>query len=263
MNKSTVLTLCAMAVSFVIGFTAFWFFAADRIEKGVAVLRDQALVAGVVLDGTFSPVTGFPGPQRLTFSGRIERHGSIVNVPALEISGLPLPRGTVTFSLPQGAVVESEKDPGLWSVKQASATFIVPIRLPSALTPEGLRSWRDHHGQLVVKKFSAAKESLTVNGNGVLMLDDRFQPTGSFNATATGFMAFLGYLQEKNLTDPRNALIASTVLNGLSVQDPKTGERTLNAVFTLQNRMLLLGPLMLTEVPPVQWGLDFLPGPSE
>lgn len=69
-------------------------------------------------------------------------------------------------------------------------------------------------------------------------------------------MAFLGFLQRKNIIEPKEAMISGTVLTGLSQQNPETGERFLTAGFTLYNRQLLLGPLRIMEIPEISWPYD-------
>jgi hypothetical protein len=171
-----------------------------------------------------------------------------------------LPGRSVTISMPQGISASGPSIDGeIWSLDYLTLTGPVPTSLPGRQTMEAMRDWRDGGGKITITHFEARKKGLEVSGNGELLIDGAMQPSGYFNTMVKGYAAFVGFLQEKKLVEPRDALITSTVLNGLSAQDPEDGSRFLKASLTLQNSKLLLGPIQILTIPIVTWPYENMP----
>lgn len=241
------ITLCAV----MLGYTIFWHAMAARLNnESIRILAD-ARASGWEIEDGFAKATGFPGRHELQFTGTITYKGIKVLVPELHLRAFPLPGQILTIYLPQGARIEDPND--LWSIDYLEAEGPIPAHLPADITVESLRDWRDSGGGLDIHSVILRKNALAISGAGRLTLDDSLQPAGTMAVRVGGYNAFLGYLQQKNMIDGKEALIAGTVLNGLSQPDPQTGERAVGADLTLQGSSLFLGPLPLFDLPAINW----------
>lgn len=254
--------LFSLLVSVLLGYGVFWHVLARQIETGVRDIYDSAGKAGIVIEGRFPQISGFPFKHRLSFSGKIHTDGYVsVNIPQMEMTAFPLPGQMLEITFPQGLSVSSDASPmdgpavdgDVWSLGYLSVTGPIPETIPAAATVESLRAWRDGGGAAVISSFEARKESLNVSGYGQIRLDNELQPAGYANVVMKGQVAFLGYLESKKLIDPKQSLITSSVLNGLSSQDEASGERFLKASLTVQNRKLLVGPIPVITFPAIEW----------
>lgn len=249
------------------GYTVFWFVMKDQIRQQIEINFAHAAADDIIINGDFPQITGFPLPHRISFSGKIHDGYRITTIPALEVKGFLLPGQNVTITFPHGLYISSdasamdgpEIDTEIWSLDYLSLTGPVPASLPYAQTMEAMRGWRDGGGKITIRHFEARKKGLEVSGNGEFIIDGAMQPSGYFNTMVKGYAAFVGFLQEKKLVEPRDALITSAVLNGLSSQNPEDGSRFLKASLTLQNSKLLLGPIQILTLPVITWPYENMP----
>lgn len=255
----TVLILLAVIIIPAMAYTALWFSFKGEVEKTLRQTILQAAQEGVLLDGDFSPVTGFPGPYRTGFSGTMSFDGYTLRIPRAMLQSFFLPKTALTIDMPEGAAIEGTAEPDINNIDALYVSLTVPENLPAGVTRPQLQSWKDSGGSIGVHDYRVVKESLTVEGRGVFKLDDNLQPAGKLSAHLTGGIEFIAWLKDNGIIESKDAIIASAVLSGLAREDEKTGVRTVKAALTLQNRMLFLGPLRLLSVPPVEWPL---PQPS-
>jgi len=253
--------LAFLTLTFIIGYSVFWFKVAGIIETSVQDFYNQAYDNNIKITEDQSSISGFPGPHSLSFSGSIEKDGLVVIIPELTLTGFPFPGQDIALNVNHGFYIKSNiagitLDKDAFSINALSINTTIPDTLPYAMTVEALRKWRDSRQELLIHNFYLKKSPLEITGNGTLALDENLQPKGIINIKATGHMAFAGFLQDKNIINIKAALIAGTILNGLSRQNPETGQRVLEGTITLQNQKLLLGPLQMAELPRLQWGYD-------
>jgi|GEM_PF-1244413 len=257
-TKTFIITLlCGLIASVVIGYSVFWFAVAGQIKHGIKDFYAQTKKDGISIEGPFPVISGFPGKHILTFTGKIGTSEIAVDIPALTLQGTPLPGEMIEITLPQGLSASSRKGPSIdssvWSLDYLSLNGPVPQSFPASGTVEALRAWRDNGGAIAISQLVAHKESLRVTGNGRIKLDEHLQPDGYFNVMLRGHIAFLGFMEQKKLIDPKRALITSSVLNGLSGQDAESGERFIKGSLTAQNGKLLLGPIQVLSLPQIVW----------
>jgi hypothetical protein len=239
-------------------YSGAWFFMAAQIREQIAALPEQAAKNGIVIDGAFSDVSGFPFSPAVHFSGRLRAPDSTLVIPDLLARGFPLPGQTIRLTAPQGAHLEPGTngrivDSDLWAAQFISITGIIPSPLPRDGTIESLKIWRDEGGQIVITSFALHKETLDVKGRGVLTLDDALQPAGEVHAEIGGYEDFIGYLKRKNLIKRKQEFFVQAALGVLARTNPATGARYLAADLTLQKQELFLGPLEVLELSSVQW----------
>lgn len=242
------------------GYAVFWHMAAKTINDEIASLFLEADKNAVTIDGARPSVSGFPRKHRIFFSGFIHNGYATLAIPALEIKGFPMPGQEIDVLLPQGLSLSSDASPmdgdaidsDIWSLSHLALAGPVPTNAPRARTVESLSRWRDGGGKITISSFALKKESLEASGNGEISLDNDLQPSGNLHLFVKGHQPFLGWLQEKNLIEPKQALITAAVLNALA-KDSGSGEREIEATLTLQNRNVLLGPLRIATIPETAW----------
>ncbi|MBI4031296.1 MAG: DUF2125 domain-containing protein [Proteobacteria bacterium] len=260
MRKTLLIFTCGLILAGFAGYTAFWFTTARAIDNEIAALYLEADKRSIIIDGVRPSASGFPGKHRISFSGLIHNGYMILAVPALEIRGFPLPDSALEVDFPRGLSLSSDVSPldgkhidsDIWSIDYLFISGIVPAMIPAAATVESLRAWRDSGAKFIIPSFALRKESLEASGKGEFFLDSDLQPSGNLALVASGHQPFLGWLQEKAMLEPKQALITSTVLNALA-KDNGDGERKIEAVLTLQNRNVLFGPLRITAIPEIDW----------
>lgn len=260
-TRNFMIILCAgLLLSAALGYGVFWFTVKRQIETELVHLYAQAAAAGIDIEGAMPSISGFPGKHRARFSGNIRQGGEWLQVPLMEISGFLLPGQDLMIEFPQGlSAAGINIDSDLWSLDYLSLSGPIPVALPAALTVESLRAWRNMGGVMIISAIAVRKNTLELEGYGKVELDERLQPAGYANVIVRGYAAFLGYLENKKLIDPKQNLITSTVLAGLSSQDEESGERFLKASLAIQNRRLMLGPITVFEIPPLQWPYEGMP----
>jgi len=257
MKKNIIRAGLVIAVLGFIAYSIGWFLLAAEITKQIDIIQTRAADSQIVIEGELSPVTGFPFRPQISFSGTATHQDDRLVIPYLFIKGFPVPTQSITVTLPQGAKVEGPAaDSEILSLDYLQLRFIVPVKVPYAPTNESLTRWSADGGKFDVPEFKAQKQSLSINGSGLVELDSALQPQGHMDVTMTGHIAFLEFLQRKQFIDARAALMAGIVMNGFSTRDETTGESSLNASLSLRDRRLSLGPLEIFSLPPVVWAQE-------
>lgn len=254
MKNFIAILIAGTVFSILTGYTVFWHVAAKQIETEVRGLYEQLADNGYRVEGEFPTITGFPDKHRISFSGWIESDDFSLIIPSLKIYGFPIQRQTLTVTIEDGVYLEGNSiDSDLYAIDHASVTFSLPKTLPHSITVESLREWNFTNPRIDIEHFSFQKNTLSAEGHGFLSLDDDLQPQGELTTNTEGHRAFLGFLQRKNVIDSKEAMIAGTVLNGLSQHNSETGEQYLQTIFVVRGRQILLGPLSIAEVPVIEW----------
>ncbi len=269
MKKKALIALIALLTPALL-YSAFWYILKTRIDAAIPGLIQQATAEGLVIEGNIPPVTGFPGPPAISTKDiRITSGGTLLDIPALEFKGFPIPGLKLSLLLERGAAITgvfpdgTPVDTEIWSVNKLGYTGKVPRALPAVINPQSLKKWRQSGGHLQITDFDLVKQPLEVKGTGDLRLDENLQPEGQVSADVYGYMAFLGFLEKKKLTKTKQALIAGALMEGLSKEDEKSGNRYIKADITIQNRRLLWGSFSLAELPLIPWDSDSPPAPLQ
>ncbi|MCB9991681.1 MAG: DUF2125 domain-containing protein [Rhodospirillales bacterium] len=253
MMRFLVLTLGAVFSFVLVFYTALWFWMAAHIYDEVDDFIRDAQQHGMTVIIRDMEVKGYPMLPEAHVSGRISADDIVVDIPALLVRSLFLPNKPIYIEAPEGVFVAEPADKAIWSLSRLVVDAIIPEYLPATITHEDLTQWRDAGNKIVINQFEAQKESLTISGSGNLELDDLLQPTGAFNAKTTGHMDFMIWLQQHGYIKTREAMLASTIMTGLS-KTSEEGETYMEAILTLQNRTLFVGPLKVAQLPMLVWG---------
>ncbi|MBU0858465.1 MAG: DUF2125 domain-containing protein, partial [Alphaproteobacteria bacterium] len=236
-----------------VSYTALWHFWAQQVTAQINIARADLTAQGTVIEGTITPVTGFPGPLTLSFAGSLSSTTQSLHIPSLTVRGFFLPGTKVHIDMPQGARAQvpewAEYSSTLDALRLAA---VVPSPLPASFTAGDLYHWQKSGGTLTVKELHLRKGSLTVDGTGAIALDDRLQPVAQMPVVITGHNNFLMELQSRQLVEPRQGLIAGAVLNGLSKPNDD-GVPTLTLTLSIQKSTLYAGPIRIMDVPPLFW----------
>lgn len=110
-----------------------------------------------------------------------------------------------------------------------------------------LAQWRDAGGTLAIKLAAIDWGPLSVEGEGDLALDDRFQPIGAMSLRGQGFAVALSDLVVAGAVAPETAEIAGLALAALVTEGQNRQEIPLSA----QDGHLYLGPVPLLPVAPM------------
>ncbi len=253
MIRKLVTSAAALSVIGFLIYAGLWFWMAERIRGHIDSFVADAVAEEIYITPRALGVRGFPGPHEVVFAGRIAHNGVTADIPLLRVRSLFLPGSALSAEAPQGIALLSPADARLWSVSSASLNGPIPETLPADFTKEGLSNWKQQGGQILIDHLAITKESLSLQGNGTLELDEALQPAGRFDARITGHIAFLQWLQTNGYVETREGLLAAAVLNGLSRHDQANDETYITATLTLQNRTLFLGPLRLASLPVIRW----------
>lgn len=248
MTKKIIISLFSVIVLCAVGYTGWWFTAAGILK---ARMKDNP-------DIQVTRIGGFPGPMNI--EGRVSaarvwnNEPQKIVVPAFTLRGYPVRFIDARLTLPQGLYVEGTLDREVYALDSLEIEGPLPLDIPRQLDEASVTAWRDQGGHITVNHFKFAKGTLNGEGAGTMKLDQNLQPSGMMNVRLNGHIEYLHFLVEKRLVDPKEAMLASTILGGLSSPDEETGIHHMDIGVSLQNQTLYAGPLAVARLPQVYWG---------
>lgn len=251
--KKLFLSLLTAPLFIIAAYVCWWFYIANAVKTELASTKEV----------THYEITGFPGSIVVSGSALVAQpikdnvHNIVI--PSFEISSKPFHSAEATLTLPQGLYIEGDLDREVWSLDYLQLQGPLPLDLPAVFNQESLSLWRDHGGSITINYFSLKKRELNAEGAGTITLDDTLQPTGLVNARIHGHLEYIKFMVEKNLIDSKGAMLASTILGGLSSPDEDSGEHHMDIGISLKNQTLYAGPLAVAQVPVIDWGIDSQP----
>lgn len=253
MKKNLSIAVALIFLCYAVLYTGWWFTVAGILKSQMKSNPDILVTR----------VSGFPGPMVIEGSAATTRlwqnEPQKITVPTFTLRGFPVQFLDATLTIPQGVKVEGSIDPDLWSLDQLTLKGPIPLDFPQTLDEPTMTAWRDNGGHITVNHFSFVKGELKGEGAGTLKLDDKLQPSGLINARISGHIEYLNLLVQKGLVDRKDAMLASTILGGLSSPDEDTGVNHMDIGISLQNQTLYAGPLAVAQLPALYWGSDSQP----
>ncbi len=248
MTKRIVISLIAVIVLCFVAYTGWWFSVAGILKSQ---MKDNP-------DIHLARVGGFPGPMNIEGSVAATRiwngEPQKIIVPTFTLRGFPVQFMDAKLTLPQGIYVEGTLDRDVYALDSVEVEGPLPLDIPPKLDEASVKTWRDHGGHITINYFKFAKGTLNGEGAGTMKLDQNLQPTGMMNMRLSGHIEYLHFLVEKKLVDAKDAMLASTILGGLSSPDEETGIHHMDIGVSLQNQTLYAGPLAVARLPLVYWG---------
>lgn len=248
MKKNVAVSVLLLTLVIAVLYSGWWFTLAGIIQSQV---KDNP-------DIHISKVSGFPGPMIVEGSIAAARvwngEPQKIIVPTFTLRGFPIQILDATLTMPQGIFVEGTVDRDIWSIDQLEVTGPLPLDFPRKTDQVAMAAWRDNGGHVTINHFSFIKGTLKGEGAGTLNLDQALQPSGLINARITGHLEYLNFLVQKGLVEQKDAMLASTILGGLSSPDDETGVHHMDIGISLQNQTLYVGPLAVAQLPALYWG---------
>lgn len=257
-----------------------WRWQADRVRVGFRPLAPTTPVIDLAGAHRLSGFPGLPpqgvslevgqGEARLGLPGRAALesiHLAVGDTALTPIGGdapaFHLKDATLDAFLPNGRVSLAAREltmrddiPALGkTIAALEITFDVTGSLPQGALRESLEQWRAGGGALEVRSLALSWPTAFARGSGTLALDAALQPMGAGTVTFGGFADILAALTHQGYLDKRTAETAAAVL-GLMAKPSAGGDPELSLPLTVQNRRLMVGPVMLLELPTVAWSAE-------
>ena len=253
MRKKIIVVLCLLLLVCAALYTGWWFVIVGIVKSQIKENPDIQI----------THIGGFPGPMVIEGSFSATRlwqdQPQKIIVPEFTLRGFPIQILDATLTLPKGLFVEGTLDREIWALDQLEIKGPLPLDFPQVVDQAAMTAWRDAGGHLTLNHFSFAKGDLKAEGAGTLTLDQALQPSGLINARISGHIEYLNFLVEKGMVDKKDAMLASTILRGLSSPDEDTGVNHMDIGIRLQNQSLYAGPLAVAQLPALRWGNDSPP----
>ncbi|PJB72575.1 MAG: hypothetical protein CO093_02530 [Alphaproteobacteria bacterium CG_4_9_14_3_um_filter_47_13] len=251
-NKAAFVSLGFITLIFLV-YSIFWFFVANKIRNEIDAFIINAPSQNIQITIYALSIRNYPFIPTVYFSGLISAEGNVIEIPLLLARSLFLPGSSLEIEMPQGLAILAPVDTALWSFDAIRIEAIIPKSLPAQITLEDLALWKESGQTLELTNLEIEKNTLTIKGNGYLLLDNNLQPAGSLTIQSTGHIEFLHWLQQNQYIKRKEALLSGMVLVGLSQTDPLTKESVMKTVLTVQNRTVSIGPLQLIIFPAFDW----------
>ena len=128
------------------------------------------------------------------------------------------------------------------------------IKGPLAMGPvkPALAAWRAAGGTLELHNVAAKWGPLGLTGDGTLALDKQMQPVVALSLAISGFAETLDALVASGLVDQKKAGLPRIILGALA-RNNNNGTKSIKTPLTIQDGFLLIGPVKLLPVPPIDW----------
>ncbi len=259
------LAVCAVLLGLVLGagYTAFWFYLRVQIETGLAALFAQAETTDVRILGNIPPVTGFPLPPRMVFSGAIASSKYAFEIPVMEIRGYFLPGTRLHISLPLGMKINGALDPEVYFLHEGEASVRIPLRLPRSIRESDVRSWQAAGHSIDITHIRGQWSDLRFEGKGWIGLSGTLQPQGVLESRVMGHNELLRRLTADGHVPQEKGMMAGAAFGLLSRRDAATGELYMDSTLSLRDGQLMIGPVRIAALAPVFWPADNRPAPPE
>ena len=115
---------------------------------------------------------------------------------------------------------------------------------------DAMRRWADRDGSLDIEALHMVWGDLDLTAEGEISLDRQYRPQGAITTLAGGYNAVIDGLYDQGQLDETLASLIKSALNLLALtgKDPKG---RLQIPLDMRGGFLFLGPLKLTDLPPV------------
>lgn len=252
--------LIVLAVAFFALHSAFWFYGMRWLDGEMT--RLFASSGDVQFLGPKPVISGYPLLPTAVYTGGFTWNRGSVTFDEMTVRGYPLPFFPMTVTFEKGLSANMDFLPVL-TPDFVQITFAVPPSLPADTDVGSMRAWKDAGGKIDIRDAAVIHKSLRLRGNGIVTLDDELQPNAALSANLQGWSDYVVYLQEQQMLKPGGAMLALTVLNGLSTIEPEGEQPMVTLSMRLTGRMLWVGPIQVAQVPKIVWGTRNPPAPHQ
>jgi len=123
----------------------------------------------------------------------------------------------------------------------------------SSVNADTLSAWRDAGGTVEFTSVELQWGPVRITADGTLALDDNLQPVGAFATRVSGLEKIITAMETGGMLSPNDAAVARITLAIINRAPADGGPRHAEIPLTLQDRILRMGPVALTQLPPIQW----------
>jgi hypothetical protein len=204
-------------------------------------------------DGQIATIDGFPLFPRLTFSGTYQfKDGTIIQTPALHISGFPFPAQRLNISTVQGLSIRASYWVTDIPIDQLDIKFQIPLRMPHTNLKSDWVSWQQTNDIITIDTLRLQSKEFVLNGtDGLLQINQNLEWDGAITTRLIGTDQFVMSLSEQGMIPPKAALTAQSFLQFLTRTDEVTGERFIQTSLQMRNNTLYIGPVRVASIPPL------------
>lgn len=253
MTKRAKIGLSLIAVCLIGIYLALWVYSAQWFGKEIDRLYAENTQGDIQFLGPKPALKNFPFVPEVFYTDGFKTGNAEIIFPEMRLRGYPIFGTALQIDFPKGISIGGIVDPAIWTVDYLTTKITIPYTLPRDLTHESLSAWRDAGGKIEIRDYDLRKKSLQSDGKGHLFLDAQLQPDLQFESTIRGYQTFIMEQRDAGLIEPFAAAIGTTILNGLSSADEKTGESVVRITVTVKNRILSAGPIQALELPLIVW----------
>jgi hypothetical protein len=288
MSSRLKITLIGLAGLFIL-YTIVWLFAADRLQRELALALETARERGIAVEAEWKGARGFPLAivvetpvwSVATMSGlRWTGEGLTVRFRpwrpftltaeldgAHRLSALLWQQRTVSGDIAGGRIeapfdAESltlaaaglslrENDETPIAIENLSVQLAVEPALPAQPNRTALMDWSAQGGRVLVQRANGAVDASRFSATGWIGVDPAFRPTGQTQLELTAYGPMLRAFAARGWIDTQNLPMIEVALAWLSVPDAQTGAPVLKLPLTAENGVLAFGPVTLTTLEPL------------
>ena len=141
----------------------------------------------------------------------------------------------------------------IYEVQLEPPVFAKRVRVPLAVINDRILRVAAKLGldTLELRSVAAKWGPLGLTGDGTLALDKEMQPVVALSLAISGFAETLDALVASGLVDQKKAGLPRVILGALARNN--NGTTSIKAPLTIQDGFLLIGPVKLLPVPPIDW----------
>lgn len=235
---------------------AFWFYVAGQVTKTLDDIWANQQEYGIIIAGDQPTASGFPAPPKFVFSGSItDRNGVIYAAPQFIFQGFPVETQAVTLSAPKGLDLSGPVFKTPVHIDTLLLKLRIPRNFPARFDHPTLAQWRTMGGTLPIEKIQVTRDTLKLDGEGFLNLDENLQLLGLINVKLSGLDDLLNEMTRNGSLGEKQALMGQSLINLMSHKDETTGETAVNTRLTIQEGGIFIGPFRAASFPQWKWDI--------
>lgn len=125
--------------------------------------------------------------------------------------------------------------------------------IPPGTPAAALEVWRKAGGTIEIENASGVWGPVRFEGDGTFALDEELQPQGAAGVAISGYNEAVDAMVAAGAMTEDQAALSKKMLGAFAQTPEGGGLEEVRVPLTLQNRQLLLGPILFAEVPPIEW----------
>ena len=231
-------------------YTVLWHYYAQIIDREISAFTEEQKESGIFFDGVMSKAHGFPGVYKIVYTGDIRTPSGKINLPKLELSGIPLEGQKILVKAPLGLSLDARGIPAhLKVLEQAHLVFVIPTQMPPEFTHPYVKVWQERgHANISIPSISLQWPDASIVAEVSGFLNDELQPEGMATLGVTNHNFFVTILTEEL---GMRGNIKLMLLGFLNTIDKSNGAVVLP--FRMEKRGIYLNMIRLGDPPIIHW----------